>query len=191
MVDRQVFGVTIIIYGYDSPDLRLVHNALFDNYKTFSQGQFFINFGDMIPARAWGRARSSSQRKPPAQAYLPPSYVFSHWADSCSTHARASAFLVKPSICVSRPCGGVTRTYQPFPLFNRTGSNLVFGVEAGIVELCDALHQSARTNFLRLYSNWPTPENRGALTPSNRAPTSWYPLTQGTGEHAWNRWTYW
>lgn len=85
-----------------------------------------------------------------AQTYLPPSYVFSHSADSCSTQARASAFLVNPSICVSRPCGGVTRTHQPFPLFTRTGSNLAFGVETGIVILCDALHQNTRTKFLSL-----------------------------------------
>lgn len=85
-----------------------------------------------------------------AQAYLPPSYVFSHSADSCCTQARASAFLVNPSICVSRPCGGVTRTYQPFPLFDRTGSNLAFGVETGIVKLCDVLHRNTRTKFLCL-----------------------------------------
>ena len=85
-----------------------------------------------------------------APAYLPPSYVFSHSADSCSTQARASAFLVNPSICVSRPCGGVTRTDQPFPLFDRTGSNLAFGAGTGIVKLCDVLHRNTRTKFLRL-----------------------------------------
>jgi hypothetical protein len=44
----------------------------------------------------------------------------------------------------------VTRTYQPFPLFDRTGSNLAFGVETGIVKLCDVLHRNTRTKFLSL-----------------------------------------
>jgi hypothetical protein len=49
----------------------------------------------------------------------------------------------------------VTRTYQPFPLFNRTGSNLAFGVETGIAKLCDVLHQNTRTKF-----SYPHPSNR-------------------------------
>jgi hypothetical protein len=70
--------------------------------------------------------------------------------------------MLHPSDSLGLPGESVTRTYQPFPLFNRTGSNLAFGLEAGIVEsgsveLCDALHQNATTNFLRVVEA--TPEN--------------------------------
>src|SRR5215831_11527193 len=88
-----------------------------------------------------------------AQAYFPPSYFFSHSADSCSTQATASALLLNPSISIWRPCGGVTRTYQPLPLFNWTGSNLAFGLGVAIVELMP------ERNFSSPNSNWPIPEN--------------------------------
>ena len=119
------------------------------NVRVFDEGEscaaLRISAGRLIR-----KHRSRGAESDLAQAYLPPSYVFSHSAASCSTQARASAFLVNPSICVSRPRGGVTRTYQPFPLFDRTGSNLAFGVETGIVKLCDVLHRNTRTKFLSL-----------------------------------------
>ena len=125
-----------------------------------------------------------------AQAYLPPSYCFSHSPDSCSTQATASAFLVNPSICVWRPCGGVTRTYQPFPLFNRTGSNLAFGLEAAIVELCYALHQNATTIFLRVIQ---TGHSRKLNRINTGQPVSKSVLcmTPRTGEQAWSQSIYW
>jgi hypothetical protein len=48
------------------------------------------------------------------------------------------------------------------------GSNLALGVEAGIMELCDALHQNARTKIFSRYSNSGDSQKLIRLAPSNR-----------------------